>query len=772
MSGLRRAVRVLLRTPLVTAFAILSLALAIGANTAAFGVLNALLLRTIAVPNPRELVAISADRPDGEYGEGRVPLDFFRAVAAESRLFAGALAWQGDYPLVPLEANGVSYASTLARVGGDYFGTLGIRPFLGRFFAAAERDDVAVIDYRCWDRRFHRDPAVIGKTIRVEGLLRTIVGVTAESFTGMEVEVAPEVTVPMGPLTRVAVVARLRPGVTAEAARARLDALWSDPQRRIHVQPFATGFSFLRDRQVPTLKLLLGLAASVLLIASLNLANLMLARASARRHELGIRIALGAGRWSLLRGLLAESLILAAAGGVLGLLFAVQAGRWLVSLLWTGLVSTAIDPVPDFRVLAFSAAISIAAGLLFGMAPTRALFRLGPIDALRGNPRAIAGSPGRFGGALVSIQFALSLVLVAGSLLLVRGLHQLRAADLGFRRDHVLMVRLFPQARGPIPNRAAYYRELADSLRALPGVESVAYSGVGPIASGEMFRPVAAPDVAAQAVVDFAGPGFFRMIGMRLLDGREFAWSDHEQSPRVAIVSQSLATRLFGAGNAVGRSVVYDGRPQTIVGVVSNASLWSTRTHNPMAIYFPLLQDADANGFWIDLRASGDPALLANPVRRALESMGRHIPIRIQTLDEHLDFVLARERMTSALAGFLGFLAVLLATVGIYGVTWNAVARRTPEFGVRMALGAQPGSVAGLVLRGVLKLVVAGVVAGIPAALWSSKLIADLMVGVPPRDFSVLLASSALLAVFALAAAWFPARRAARVDPIQAIRCE
>jgi uncharacterized membrane protein len=325
MFGFRHAARALLRTPAVTTVAALSLALSIGANTAAFSVLNTLLFRTVAVPRPHELVAIAAEA--GDYADTRLPIDVFRHIADETTLFSGVLAWQGDYPVLNLEANGVRYASTVAKVAGDYFATLGIRPYLGRFFSASERDPVAVIDYRCWERRFARDPSVIGKSIAVEDFPRTIVGVTPPEFTGLEVEVAPEVTIPIDPTpsTRMAVVARLRPGVTLAAARARLDALWHalsvDPPRRLRVEPFATGFSFFRERQVPTLALLLALAGAVLLIACLNVNILTLARAAARRHELGIRIALGAGRARLLGGLLAEALLLAAedSGRLLGL---------------------------------------------------------------------------------------------------------------------------------------------------------------------------------------------------------------------------------------------------------------------------------------------------------------------------------------------------------------------------------------------------------------------------------------------------------------------
>jgi len=766
MSGLRHALRSLRRTPAVTALAILSLALSIGATAAVFGVLNALLFRTVAAPRPHELVAISAEAPD--YADTRLPLDALRYFAADSTVFSNILGWQGDYPLMTIEANGVRYASAVAQVTGDYFETLEIRPALGRFFTAADREPVAVIDYRCWQRRFSGAADVLGRAIQVDGRTYSIIGVSPKNFTGLEVEVAPEVTIalPSGAASRMALVARLRPGVTVDTARARAEALWhaipaADPARRIRVQPFATGFSFLRDRQGPALRLLLALAAAVLLIACLNLANLMLARSAARRHELGIRIALGASRARLIRPVLVESLLLSAAGGALGLVFAARAAQWLTNLLWTGVITTALDPTPDLRVAVFTAALSLAAGVVFGLAPARGLYRIGA--------RPIARPHRPLDGLLVTAQVALSLVLVAGALLLVRTLHDLRTTDPGFRRDHLIMVRLFPRQRDPIPNRAVYYRELAEAVGRLPGVDAISYSGAGPVAPGEMLRSVG----GAPAVVDFTSPGFFQKIGMRLLAGREFSWTDDESSPPIAIVSDKLAQRLFGSSEAtIGRSTSYEGKPVAIVGVVSSASLWSPRTHDPLALYFPLLQDPKANGFWLNIRTAGDPALLADPVRRTLDAAGRHIALSAQTLDARLDMILARERMTTALATFLGALAVLLAAVGIYGVTWNAVARRTPELGVRMALGAPPQGIAGLVVAGVLRQVGIGAAAGIPLSLWSAKWISSLMAGVDSEQPAILAAAIGVLAIAALVAAARPAVRAAKLDPLRAIRGE
>jgi predicted permease len=518
------------------------------------------------------------------------------------------------------------------------------------------------------------------------------------------------------------------------------------------------------------LALLLALAGAVLLIACLNVNILTLARAAARRHELGIRIALGAGRARLLRGLLAEALLLSASGGALGLVFAAWAAHWLVAMLWTGVVPTAIDPSPDVRVFAFAAALSLAAALLFGIAPARAMFRLVPADALRAAPRTTAGGGARTWRLLAAAQIALSLALVSGALLIARSLHDTRSTDLGFRRDRLLMVRLFPRTREPIPRRAVYYRRLADEIQRIPGVDSVAYSGIGPGAPGEMIRRFGDIDAA----VDFAGPAFFRSIGVRLLAGREFTWSDDEHAPPVAIVSDALAARLFPSASPIGRQLTFDGRATRIVGMVAEARLWNPRRRRPMAAYFPVLQDSDANGFWIDIRAARDPAALAAPVRRTLDSLGRHTALRVQTLDERLDAALARERMAASVAAFLAGLAVLLGSIGIYGLMGHAVARRTPEFGVRLAVGASPADLAALVFREVATIVLAGIAAGIPLALWSSRLVGGFIFGASTRDPVILLFlfAAAVLAGAAIVAAWRPARRAAAINPLDAIRAE
>src|SRR5579864_414685 len=518
---LRYAVRVLVETPVVTAVAIVSLALGIGANTAIFSILNALFLRSLPVHAPQQLVAISTISPDGQNGKDPLSLPMFQEIRQRQQVFSGMFAWSGG-GMSNFEANGVKYAAGLDTVTGDYFSTLGIQPVLGRLITpndvatlAGTSARVAVLGYRCWQARYNGDPEVVGKTIRVDGIPLTIIGVTPKSFAGLIIDGATDVTAPIGFSGRqtfrepgrlwLEVIGRLKPGATLEQARAEMKVLWPGVQaateppgysgaqrdrffaRRIDAESAATGNSFMRKHLARPLTLLMGMVGLVLLIACVNLANLMLARVTGRTQELGIRSALGAGGWRITRQLLTESVTLSALGATLGLGAAYWTSRFLVNTMWFGYVSLALDPTPDLRVLAFTAAIAVVTGVLFGLAPAWRATRTDPARALQCNRRTVHTGAGRFGKLLVSTQIALSLVLVIGATLLVGSLEKLYSADRGFRQQGVLLMQLFPQAgREQIPNRAVYYRQLADALSQLPTVEAVSYSHMGPVLGYEI----------------------------------------------------------------------------------------------------------------------------------------------------------------------------------------------------------------------------------------------------------------------------------------------
>ncbi len=803
---IRHAARVLARSPGVTTFTIISLALGIGANTAIFSLINALMLRPLAVPDPRPLVLLSTISQRERNGIEPLSLAMLEEIRGQQKVFTKLSGWMGN-AMANLEANGALYAGTLDMVDGEFFATLGVRPVLGRLIApddvagrAGTSARVAVLDYRCWQRRYHGDQTVVGKTIRVNGIPFTIIGVTPEHFRGVVREVATEVTAPFHSFARrnrsVLAIARLRPGVALPQARAQLDTLWpgvlaasvppdyQGAQRdrflaqRLEIKSGAAGVSFTRDRHSGSLAALMGLVALVLLIACVNLANLMLARTAARRHETAVRAALGAGRWRLLRPWLVESLLLSSAGAAAGLLVAVWMSRVLWNSMWTGFVPSTMDVGPDGRILAFTGAVAVLTAMIFGLAPAwRRVADVSP--ALEQNARTTPGGIGGLSRWLVSVQAAMSLVLVTGAVLFARSLDNLRSFDPGFRRDRVLLMQLFPQpGREKLPHRVAYYRELAERLSRLPGVQRVSYSHMGP-ASGEFKQPVsaAAPAGASlQAVTDYVGPGFFDLIGMRVIAGREFNWADDERAGRVAVISESLARGLFPSRDPLGRKIDAGSRPEhtglEVVGVVNNARLWKIQSREPMAVYIPLMQEPDYNQPMIDLRTAGEPSTLAPVARRTLESMGHHYPLRIETLEERAEGLLTGERLIAVLSAFFGGLALLLASLGLYGLLSYSVTLRTAEIGVRMALGARSGKVQALILRQAAGMILAGIAAGVPAVLALSRLVSGLLFGLEATDpGTIALAATALVGV-ALLASWAPARRAARMDPLAALRRE
>jgi predicted permease len=734
-------------------------------------------------------------------------------IQKHQQVFSGIFGWSGG-GLNNFEANGVRYAASLTAVTGDYFSTLGVQPLLGRLITP---DDVglktgsvapvAVLDYRCWQERYGGDPAVVGKTIRVDDRPLTIIGVTPKGFAGLILE-GTEAIVPTGYSGRKTFrerknlwldgVGRLKPGITLEQARVHLTKIWPRIQdatapeeyqgeqrkrffaRRISVEAAATGNSFMRERLSGPLALLMGLVGVVLLIACVNLANLMLARVAGRRHELGIRVALGASGWRLIQQLLAESILLSTVGAILGLVIAIWASRLLMNTLWTGYISMALDVTPDLRVLAFTAAIAVATGVLFGLAPASRVARTDPASALQHGTRTVRGGGGAFGKLLVCTQVAFSLVLVIGATLFVRSLEKLRSVDPGFDRTHVLLMQLFPQAgREKIPNRTQYYRQLAEKLSQLPGVESVSYSHMGPALQYEYTEPASIPSSSrapVQAVEDFVGPGFFKLIGMRLLAGREFDWRDDERAPRVVVVSESAARRLFPGENPLGRKIDFgttpDHKGMEIIGVVNSASLWKVQSKEPPAVYISLMQETAYNQSRINIRTAGDPWALAASARRTLESMGHHYPLLIETLEERADREILNQRLIAILSAAFGGLALLLSAVGLFGLMSYAVSRRTPEIGIRMALGAQQRDIRRLVLREVLWLVLAGIGAGIPAALAASRLVSGMLFGLPANDPATFALSAAILFSVAILAGYVPARRAASIDPMTALRSE
>lgn len=801
---LKYSLRQLIKSPLATAVAVISLALGIGANSAIFSLINVLVLQSLPIRSPEALVRLTLYEPMNPSRESGLSLAMFQRLQAHQSVFSEAFVWSGG-GISNVEANGTRYVASTAAVSGEYYSALGIRPHLGRFIAPADLAldagvpaPVAVIDYRCWTQRYVSDPEVIGKTIRVEDTPLTIIGVAPENFHGLMIDIATEVTAPLGFSGRTVyrdrkqlgleVYGTLKPSVSIEQARLHLDAIWPGARaesippdlagsrrdqflgRRIALTSAAGGTSFLRKRFQTPLFMLMGMVGALLLIACVNLANLMLARAVSRKSEFAIRLALGASRWRLIRQILVESLLLSLAGALPGLALAKFAAGFLLSAMWSGFVPLSLSAEPDWRVLTFTVLVALATGATFSLLPARSLAGLGETSR---TVRRGASS----GRVLIPVQIALSLVLTLAAMTLVRSLENRRTIDVGFRNSGMLVMQMFPQSGSesqPMAGRTAYYREVADRVAALPGVEAVSYSHMGPLlryeskSAASVSGSTAAP---AQAVFELAGPGFFKLAGMRLQAGRDFAWVDGEEAPRVAVISESLARHLFPTGSAVGGRIDFRERKGLeVIGVVNSASLWMPESREPMAIYLGFLQEPSFNSSNLDIRIRGAAETVGPAARKVLESMGRHNALQTQTIEDRSDRLLSTERIIAALASFFGGIALLLAAVGLYGLLAQAVTNRTAEMGIRMAIGARPADIGWLVVRETLILVLAGVLAGIPVAVALSQFVKGLVFGVSPTDPGIVAMSVAVLAMVALLAVYIPACRAAEVSPMVALR--
>ena len=817
VQDIRYGMRSLLKSPFITAVAVLSLALGIGANTAIFSVINAVMLRSLPVHDADRLILMyTLGRTDAD-DINFLSLAMFDELSKEQRVLSDIFSWQGGQ-MSSFEAEGQYFAGMLTSVSGSYFSTLGVTPLMGRLIQPADVSlysatsaQVAVLSYRCWQNRFQGDPAAIGKTIRVNGHPLTVIGVTPAYFSGLVIDLGEDVTIPLGAQgdtefrdrkhLALGLYARLKPGVSIGQARTQIESIWpsilraaepegyTGPRRdryyawKIQIESVATGHSNMRKRLSKPLTVLMALVGIVLLTGCVNLANLMLARAAGRRHELAVRTTLGASDWRLARQLLTESVMLSLTGAALGFVVAIWTSRILLTTMWTAPVPLALDAAPDLRVLAFTAAISVITAVLFGLMPVWRALHTDPADALRQNTRQVRGA-GRIGRVLVSGQVALSMVIVLVGGLFIHSLRNMQSANPGFKRQGVLVMQLMAQpGRQLLSNREAYYREIVDQVSRLPGVVAASFSVLGPVNRAESRDYVAADraDETAQQVTaeraagDVVGPGFFQLIGMRVLAGREFTWSDDEKAPAVTVISQSLAARLFPGRDAVGRYVDLNPgvnqKRMRVVGVVNSASLWRIQSHEPPAIYQPLLQ-VSPTGSYLDIRSAGDPATISRAASKVVEDMGHEYPLFIQTLDQRVDRMTVDERMIAWLSAFFGVLALLLGSIGLYGLMADAVMQRTPEIGIRMALGAERGSVVWLVLRDVLLLVGAGILVGVPAALAASKYIAGMLFGLSVTDPETLSAAIVALLTVGMFAGYLPARHASRIDPMTALRTD
>jgi predicted permease len=816
----RYALRVLRKSPGFAVIAVLTLALGIGANTAIFTVLDALILRELPVRDAGRLVAIYRVGRNGQ--EAGFLLPMMEEIEKRQQVFSGMSGWAGDRVLTT-ETNGLLSPSIGDAVSGNYYSILGARPLLGRLIGPdddrrAAPAMVVVISYNFWRDRYGGDAHIIGKTLRVEGLPLTVIGVTPKDFPGLVLEAQDDFVVPLASLRRIEeaftdaprdpnrigmryAVARLKPGVSIGQARAQLQTIWpsvltatavpSDTRQRraaylavrVGLKPAANGFSFLRDQFTRTLYVLIAISGLVLLIACLNLAGLLLARAAARSHEMAVRVALGASRWRIARQLLTESLILSVVGASLGLASAGVASRAMANFISTQMFRLSLDLRPDSRVLVFTTAAAILTGLLFGLAPAWKAAREDPNAALQQGSRAIGRGTNRFGKSLIAAQVALSLALVMVAGLFVRSLQKLRAVDPGFQTRDMLEVELYPQ---PGADRHSfdvfsYYDEQTLRLESLPGVLGVSMSEMLPGGGFEREMDVwpkrANNGDAVTVDFDAVTPGFLGNMGLNLVRGRFLAPQDDARAPRVAVVTESLARQLFPRGDALGQVIRVGSDPARqsiqIAGVTNDARLSDLRDQHPLAVFVPAAQEPNfmISGI-LEVRTAGDPGGLAGAIRQTIESLGRQYPLEMKTVEQTIDGSLMNERIAAILSEFFGILALLLAAIGVFGLTAHAVTRRTREIGIRMALGAPQRNVLWIVLREALLVTLAGIAIGLPIAMAGARLIAHMLFGVSASDPATFAVVAVTLLVVSAIAGFLPARGAARVDPMAALRSE
>jgi predicted permease len=801
---------------------ITSLALAIGANTAIFSLLNGLALRALPVPHPEQLVRFGAQSGEERFVALSLPL--FEQISNDQQVFSSTFGWLGDN-LSTVEINGALSRNNVWAVTGNFYPELGGTPELGRLIGPEDDDlkapsatPVAVVAYSFWQRHYGGDRSVVGKILKIEGSAFTVIGVSRQDFTGISTERPAEITIPFTAEPLLAgdsdvvkhlrradaflleAAGRLKPDIRFEEARAHLDSIWPairdglvpgnlTPTQRarflglhMKVEPGEKGASVLRNQFTKPLYVLLAISGMVLLVACVNLATLMLSRAAARSQEIAVRIALGASPRRLVRQTLTESIMLSVAGTLAGFFLAYWWSRSLADFILSQFFNAPaqLNLSPDIRVLASTATVAILTGVLFGLAPAWRATREDPNSALQRSANKFSRGTGRLGKSLIVTQVALSLVLLTAAGLFIRTLRKLRTIEPGYRAPGVLDASLYPKPGGYKDlDWVNYYRELTARISRLPGVESagIAKMSLGWRAWKEDVRAIEATNASVKVDFSLVMPGFFHTVGVYPEKGRIPDWRDDDKTPRVAVVSQSLAKRLFGERDAIGQRLEITSEPTwqkvEIVGIVSDASLYDIREHAPPTLYVPSTQYGEYMGWsQMMLRTKATPAAVANEVRQTVDSMGHEYVAKTHMIVETIDRSILRERIFAILSAFFGGLALLLAGIGLYGLMAYNVTRRTQEIGVRIALGAARREVLSMVLRETLGLTSIGVALGLLFALATSQLVANMLYGLPAQDPVTLAAVAVVLIAVAAVAGWIPARRAMLVDPMVALRYE
>lgn len=831
---LRYAGRMLWRSPGFTAVAVLSLAIGIGGNTAIFSVVDAILLRSLPVKDPEQLrvvlwtgekgapadmaYAYSTKTNSGVKVTSSFPFPTYQQFVASVPQFSDLMGFVTNR--VTVVAGAASHYAEEQLVTGNFFTGLGVPALAGRTLTPEDdrmgTSPVVVISYRYWERHLGLDPEAVGRTIFINGHPVTIVGVTPKAFLGIQPGSAPDLFVPMAlsgifgdkwlnlgdPDTAwVQIIGRLRPGVSDESAMAGLASVMqravaaAESKGETKGQPWmpvlengAGGIQFLRDQALPTLRILSSVVGLVLLIACANLANLLLARGVARRREIAVRLSIGAGRWRLIRQLLTESVLLAALGAGLGLVLAAPLGKLILSLAGGDRPIT-IDAHLDWRALTFTVAVALLTALLFGLAPAFRATRMDMTPALKdGTSGEQRSSPQlRASRLLIAGQVALSTLLLAGAGLFVRTLMNLSSVDPGFQAQRLLLFNVDGSQSGYKGDKLRrLYEQIRENVAAIPGVQSATVSDQALISGWMSNTYMTIPGYAAKSrqpmsYVLRVGSHFLTTMGIPVVAGRDLDNRDVQNALRVGVVNERFARDYFGNSNPVGRFFYFADtdtpRPQDrveIVGVSKNAKYDNLKDEIEPTVYVSYLQEPNFNwGLTFELRTVLPPMAIAGAVQRAVAGIDRNVPVaEMRTQEEQIRETLGTERMFAGVVSSFGAIAALLAAIGLYGVMAYAVTRRTSEIGIRLALGAGRGDVQWMVLRESLWMVAAGLAVGIPAALALTKYVQASLYGIKPNDPVSFVAAGVLMVAVAAIAAWIPARRAARVDPMRALRCE
>jgi predicted permease len=830
-SDFRYSLRMLAKSPGFTAVAILSLALGVGANTAIFTLIHELMLKQLPVRQPDQLVSFGEPSPSGIAGTvsvgtgGLFSYDFYRQIEYRHEFFQDISA-SASFTLpagLRTSATGPAGIAFFQMVSGNYFSVLGVEPVLGRPILPSDEDapgrsPVAVLSYHYWQTTLASDPAVIGRSITVDKLPFTVVGVAPPRFFGLKVDAqTPDLWLPltmqkelmqssslldardmywlhlMGRRNADMNMKQAQEWFSAQIRRymidldgPRLTPVCIQQIQQIKLMPGARGGSDLRWQYEEPLQILMGVVVLVLLIACVNLANFLLAKAVFRERETATRLALGSTRARIIGQILIETLLISFCGGALGLLLAFWGTRALIQFVVGATTYTVFNPTPDMQVLGFTFGICLLTGILFGIAPAVRVSRVAP--ALKANARTAASG----GGAslvpklLVAVQVTLSLVLLVGAGLFLRTLRNLEDQDLGFESRNLLLVQFLPEAAGYLPPQlSSLYDAILDRVDALPGVRSATLSSVPVINPGQWGSPIsilgyaAKRDEAVDTLGNYVASGYFETAGIPVLRGRPIGRQDTATSPKVVVVNQTFANDYFPGGNPIGRSftIADPGAPGTweIVGVVRDAKYSSPRETPQRMIYLPLVQIAGRHIYAhsLQLQTAGDPGHVADEVRRALAQVDPNLAIlKTETISQQINHLMDQEQLISRLCTWFALLALLLTSIGLYGVMSYNVARRNHEIGIRMALGAQNREVLWMVLRESLLLLAVGIIIGVPATTAATHLVRAQLFGLGPSDPLTFVTAILAICTVALLAAYLPARRATRVDPVIALRDE